>query len=229
MCGRYRLSRRKELLAEYFETNFDDLDWEPRYNIAPTQGVPVLRHDVGTGTVRASLMRWGLVPSWASDTSAPMINARCETAASKPSFRDALHSRRCLIPADGFYEWRRRGKTKQPFCFEVGDGEVFAFAGLWDSWQHKDGTLLETCTILTTTPCDLVADVHDRMPVILAGKDHAHWLDGNLTDTRVVVSLLKPFDANRMRRHAVSALVNSVSNDGPGCSAVADLAPTLFD
>ena len=131
----YRLSRRKELLAEYFDTNFDDLEWEPRHNIAPTQSIPDLRQEEAGAPWRASLMRWGLIPNWATDgnVGAKMINARSETAAIKPSFRESLQKRRCLVPADGFYEWKRNGKTKQPCCFEVGDGELFAFAGLWDA------------------------------------------------------------------------------------------------
>ena len=170
MCGRYRLSRRKEVLAEHFGADFEDLDWEPRYNIASTQPVPVIRRDGRGPTLHASLMRWGLIPSWAADpsVSARTINARSETAASKPSFREPLQTRRCLVPADGFYEWQRSGKHKQPFCFEVGEDAIFAFAGLWDRWRGPDGEVIDSCTILTTTPNELLADVHDRMPVILA-------------------------------------------------------------
>jgi SOS response associated peptidase (SRAP) len=137
MCGRYRLSRRKQLIDEYFGTVSDD-DWTPRYNIAPTQPVPVIRQNPNEPSRELSLMRWGLIPSWAKDSSvaAQTINARSETAATKPAFRDALVSRRCLIPADGFYEWWRIGQQeKQPYCFEVNDGELFAFAGLWDRWK----------------------------------------------------------------------------------------------
>ena len=179
MCGRYRLSRWKEILAEHFDTDFDDLDWEPRYNIAPTQPVPVIRR-VEPGQARqASMMRWGLIPSWAADPTigARMINARAETADSKPSFREPLRKQRCLVPADAFYEWRRSAKEKQPFCFEVGVGAVFAFAGLWDRWRDPDGHVLETCTILTTTPNNLLADVHDRMPAILPAEHYDRWLD----------------------------------------------------
>ena len=136
MCGRYRLSRRKQLVEEYFDSVSDDSDWTPRYNIAPTQPVPVIRQNPTQPRREISLMRWGLIPSWAKDLSGPpMVNARSETAATKPAFRDPLKSRRCLIPADGFYEWQRTGTAKQPFCFEVNDGELFAFAGLWDRWK----------------------------------------------------------------------------------------------
>ena len=235
MCGRYRLSRRKEVLAEHFGADFEDLDWEPRYNIAPTQPVPVIRRDGKGPTLHASLMRWGLIPSWATDPSigARTINARSETAASRPSFREPLQRSRCLIPADGFYEWLRRVKGKQPFCFEVGDGGIFAFAGLWDRWRGRpDGQAVESCTILTTTPNELVVDVHDRMPVILAPEHHGSWLDPSMQDVATAVALLRPFDSKLMRRYPVSTRVNLVANDDPECSApVALPAATamLFD
>jgi putative SOS response-associated peptidase YedK len=137
MCGRYRLSRRKQVVEEHFDSVSGDEDWNPRYNIAPTQPIPVIRQNPRGPVREMSLMRWGLIPSWATDTSgaARMINARSETAAAKPAFRDALKSRRCLVPADGFYEWARTGKGKQPYCFEVNGGELFAFAGIWDRWR----------------------------------------------------------------------------------------------
>jgi putative SOS response-associated peptidase YedK len=194
------------------------MNWEPRYNIAPTQAVLVVRRDQ-QGALRASLMRWGLIPSWAGDPSigARTINARAETAASKPSFREPLQRKRCLIPADGFYEWQRAAKQKQPCCFEVGDGAVFAFAGLWDSWRGRDGQAVESCTILTTTPNQL-ADVHDRMPVILASEQLDRWLDPSMQDAVTAVALLTPFDSHRMRRYPVSTRVNAVVNDDPDCS-----------
>jgi putative SOS response-associated peptidase YedK len=233
MCGRYRLSRRKEVLAEYFGADFSEMNWAGRHNIAPTQQVPVVRRDE-QGTLGACLMRWGLIPSWAPDPSAGgrTINARAETAASKPSFREPLQRKRCLIPADAFYEWKRVGKAKQPFCFEVGDGAIFAFAGLWDSWRGPDGQSVESCTILTTTPNELLADVHDRMPVILARERRDSWLDPFMRDAAAAVALLKPLEAHLMRRYAVSTRVNSVANDDPDCSAPVELpkaAATLFD
>lgn len=228
MCGRYRLSRRKEILAEQFDTDFDDLDWEPRYNIAPTQPVLVIKWAGANAGRNASLMRWGLIPSWAADSTgaARTINARAETVASKPSFRDPLRKQRCLIPADGFYEWRRTAREKQPFCFEVGAGDVFAFAGLWDRCAGPRGEILETCAILTTTPNDLLADVHDRMPAILRAEDYGCWLDPNMQDAERAVGLLKPYEASRMRRYPVSTQVNLVTNDGPECSAPVELPAT---
>src|SRR5216683_6863411 len=154
MCGRYRLSRRKQLVEEYFDTASEEPEWTPRYNIAPTQPVPVIRQNPNEAHRELSLMRWGLIPSWAKDSSgsAMMINARSETAATKPAFRDPLTSRRCLIPADGFYEWQKTGKEKQPYCFEINGGELFAFAGLWDRWKDPSGPWVKSCSILTTTP-----------------------------------------------------------------------------
>jgi len=167
MCGRYRLSRRKQLVEEYFGTDSGPSDWHPRYNIAPTQPVPVIRQHPTEASRTLSLLRWGLIPSWAKAPSvgAGMINARSETAAVKPAFREALATRRCLSPADGFYEWQRNSKFKQPYCFEVADGNLFAFAGLWDQWKNASGNVVETCSILTTTPNALTSAVHDRMPV----------------------------------------------------------------
>jgi putative SOS response-associated peptidase YedK len=181
MCGRYRLSRRKQLVEEYFDCASDEQDWVPRYNIAPTQSVPVIRQHPKEHIRGLSLMKWGLIPSWAKDSSAAasMINARSETASTKPAFRDALKSRRCLIPADAFYEWSRVGKTKQPYCFEVNEGELFAFAGIWDRWMA-----VETCSILTTTPNAVTSVVHDRMPVILDPDGYDLWLDPGMKDVR---------------------------------------------
>jgi putative SOS response-associated peptidase YedK len=225
MCGRYRLSRRKQLLEEQFTTDPWADDWEPRYNIAPTQPVPVIRQDPKQPVRRLSLVRWGLIPPWAKDTSgaAGMINARSETAATKPAFRDALRLRRCLIPADGFYEWQRTGKAKQPFCFEVQDGQLFAFAGLWDRWRDPSGNTLETCSILTTTPNDLTAPIHDRMPVILDPDGYDLWLDPGMRDVSVASELLKPYDARQMCCYPVSIRINHVANDDTACSAPVDL------
>jgi putative SOS response-associated peptidase YedK len=165
MCGRYRLSRRKQILDEQFVAISDDAEWNPRYNIAPTQFVPVIRQQDETSSRRLSLVRWGLAPSWAKSSSkaTAMINAGCETVATKPAFSDALKFRRCLIPADAFYEWQKVGKEKHPYCFEVNRGDLFSFAGLWETWNDPSGKALETCTILTTSANAVIAPVHDRM------------------------------------------------------------------
>jgi putative SOS response-associated peptidase YedK len=160
-----------------------------------------------------SLMRWGLIPSWAEDSSAAasMINARAETASTKPAFRYALKSRRCLIPADGFHEWMRTGKGKQPYCFEVNDGELFAFAGLWERWRDASGNTLETCSILTTTPNAVTSAIHDRMPVILDSYVFDLWLDPGMRDVGAVSELLKPI---RRSAHAVFSHKHSDQSRG---------------
>jgi len=223
MCGRYRLSRRKQLVEEYFDSAGED-DWVPRYNIAPTQPVPIIRQNPKEPRRELSLVRWGLIPWWAKDSSgaAAMINARSETAATKPAFRDALKLRRCLIPADGFYEWKKNGKEKQPYCFEINEGQLFAFAGIWETWKdasRKTKTMtIETCSILTTTPNAVTSAVHDRMPVILEPDNYDLWLDPGMTKVDAVTEVLKPFDARLMRSFPVSNRVNHAANDDAECS-----------
>jgi putative SOS response-associated peptidase YedK len=220
MCGRYRLSRRKQILEKHFEAEFDDEGWTPRYNIAPTQPVPVIRQHPKEHVRKLSLLRWGLIPSWSKDASvaARMINARSETAHTLPAFRDATKLRRCLVPADAFYEWKRTGSTKQPFCFEVNDGELFAFAGLWDRWKDSTGQWIRSCSILITTPNAVMSAVHDRMPVILNKQDYDLWLDPGMNNVEVLADLLKPYDASLMRSYPVSNRVNQVQNDDENCS-----------
>jgi putative SOS response-associated peptidase YedK len=226
MCGRYRLSRRKQVVEEYFESASEDIsediseeeEWSPRYNIAPTQPVAAVRQ---AGASRMlSMMRWGLVPSWASDISvgARHINGRSETVLEKPAFRDSFRARRCLIPADGFYEWKKSGKQRQPFHFGMKDDSLFAFAGVWDRWKSPAGQVLESCSILTTAPNELLEDVHDRMPVILPRRHYQAWLTAPATEAGRLADLLVPFDASLMRRYAVSALVNKAQNEMPECS-----------
>jgi putative SOS response-associated peptidase YedK len=226
MCGRYKLSRRKQVVEEYFDAASDEPDWASRYNIAPTQPIAVIRQNPKEPVRELSLMRWGLIPPWSKDSSgaARMINARSETASTKPAFRDALKSRRCLIPADGFYEWKRDGKTKQPYCFEVNDGELFAFAGLWDRWKDTSGKWIKTCSILTTTPNAVTASVHDGMPVILDPDGYDLWLDPGMTNVDAASDLLKPFDARLMRCFPVSTRINSVANDDEDCSRPVEVA-----
>jgi putative SOS response-associated peptidase YedK len=226
MCGRYRLSRRKQIIEEHFDAVSGEEDWGPHYNIAPTQPIPVIRQNPKEPVREFSLMRWGLIPSWAKDSSgaARMINARSETASAKPAFRDPLKFRRCLIPADGFYEWMRTGKAKQPYCFEVNGGKLFAFAGLWDRWKDPSGNWIKTCSILTTTPNAVTSAVHDRMPVILDPDSYDLWLDPGMKDVSAASDLLRPYDARAMRCYPVSSRVNSVTNDDEQCSAPVDLA-----
>jgi putative SOS response-associated peptidase YedK len=213
------------MVEEYFETVSDEPDWNPRYNVAPTQPVPVIRQNPKEPVRELSLMRWGLIPSWAKDMSgaAMMINARSETASTKPAFRDVLKSRRCLIPADGFYEWQKTGKNKQPYCFEVNEGQLFAFAGLWERWKDGNGNWIKTCSILTTTPNAVTSAVHDRMPVILDPDCYDLWLDPGMHDMTAVSDMLKPFDARLMRSYPVSSRVNHVANDDSECSTPVQL------
>jgi putative SOS response-associated peptidase YedK len=226
MCGRYRLSRRKQIIEQHFDAVSGDEDWVSRYNVAPTQPVPIIRQKPKEPVRELSLMKWGLIPSWAKHPSgaARMINARSETAATKPAFRDALKFRRCLIPADGFYEWMRTGKAKQPYCFEVGEGALFAFAGIWDRWKDPSGNWVKTCSILTTTPNAVTSPVHDRMPVILDPDDYDVWLDPWMKDVAAASDLLKPYDARGMQCYPISTRINRVANDDAECSAPVDLA-----
>lgn len=220
MCGRYRLSRRKQIIEAHFDAISGEEDWEPRYNIAPTQPIPVIRQHPKEATRQFSLLRWGLIPSWAKDESAAaqMINARSETAATKPAFRDALKSRRCLIPADGFYEWLRSGKFRQPYCFKVNDDDLFAFAGLWDRWKNPSGTWVRTCSILTTSANAITSTVHNRMPVILKPENYDLWLDPDMNNVAAASDLLKPYDARSMRCYPVSSRINHAGNDDAECS-----------
>ena len=226
MCGRYRLSRRKQLVEEYFDVSSDCDDWNPRYNIAPTQLVPVIRQHPKEPRRDLSLMRWGLIPSWSGYVpgAARMINARSETVHQLPAFRDAIRQRRCLIPADGFYEWHRTSGVKQPLCFEVNSGGLFAFAGLWDRWRDGGGPWIRSCSILTTTPNAVTSSVHDRMPVILDGENYDLWLDPGVNDDKVVADLLKPLDARLMRCYPISDRLNQVRNDDADCSKPINLA-----
>jgi len=220
MCGRFKLSHRKQIIEEYFDASDWQDDWSPRYNVAPTQPVLVIRQHPRAPVRHISTMHWGLIPHWAKDSSgaAGMINARSETASTKPAFRDPLKYRRCLIPADGFYEWQRTGTSKQPFCFEVNQGELFAFAGLWDGWKNAEGQWIKTCSILTTVPNAVTATVHDRMPAILHPDSYDLWLDPEVNNVGVVLELVKPYDAQSMRCYPVSSRVNHAANDDEGCS-----------
>jgi len=226
MCGRYRLSRRTQFVEEYFDSAPWDDDWNPRYNTAPTQLVPVIRQHPREPVRQISLIKWGLIPHWAKDPSIATntINAKSETAATKPAFRDPMKFRRCLIPAYTFYEWARTANGKQPYCFEVSEGELFAFAGIWDGWKNAEGQWIKTCAILTTIPNAVTSAIHDRMPVILDPDSYDLWLDPGMTDVQVVSELLKPYDARLMRCYPVSTRINHVANDDEECSHLVELA-----
>src|SRR5256886_2035594 len=206
MCNRYRLTHSKQYLAERFQAADDEIEDRPRYNIAATQQVLTVRKEQGKKVRQFTTMRWGLIPSWAKDMSIgnKTLNARSETVTTTPVLRYSIHTTLSLTPADGFYEWRKMGSVKQPYCFEVGEGEVFALAGLWDQWTSPDGEIIESCTILTTTPNSLVADLHDRMPVIVPSDKYNLWLDPDVTDFKTICDILKPYDAKLMGRHPVS-------------------------
>lgn len=190
-------------------------DWPPRYNVAPTQNVTAIRQLAG-GPRQLVFLHWGLVPSWADDPTIGnrMINARAETLATKPAFRKAFRQRRCLIPSDGFYEWQKQGREKQPYYITLADGGLFALAGLWEHWEHN-GLAIESCTIVTTAANSLVAPLHERMPVILPADAYALWLDPSVEDVDCLQPLLRPYPAEAMRTRAVSTLVNSPRNDSP--------------
>jgi putative SOS response-associated peptidase YedK len=215
MCGRFTLTTDPGIIARRFGAPpAEGGGTTPRYNVAPTQTVVTVTDD---GQRHLAAMRWGLVPRWAKDPAigSKMINARAETLAEKPAFRQVLQKRRCLIPADGFYEWPNRGKSKQPLRVTLTTGEPFAFAGLWDTWHAPDGQDLRTCTIVTTTPNALMAPFHHRMPVILTPEAEQVWLDPTIDNPEQLVPLLVPYPAEAMHVYPVSTLVNRVANDSP--------------
>jgi putative SOS response-associated peptidase YedK len=214
MCGRYTLSTPAGRLAEEFQLD-STVEIPPSYNVAPTQQVAtVIEDEEGR---RLEMLRWGLVPSWADDPDigARMINARSETAPEKPSFRRAFRGRRCLIAADGFYEWKREDGGKQPYYFRMQDGRPFAFAGLWESWEKGDG-ILRTCAILTTRANSVLEDVHDRMPVILPHDAYNAWLDPD-ADREELGELMIPYPYDDLETYPVSRFVNSPRNNDERC------------
>ncbi len=217
MCGRFTLTQDEDAFDERFSFTGPNLGWVPSYNIAPTQQVVTVTNE-GDGN-RARLMRWGLVPFWAKDPSIGnrMINARAETVAEKPSFRSAFESRRCLVVADGFYEWKRNGGRKRPMRITVADEGQFAFAGLWESWGQGVGERLLTCTIVTTSANRFMEPIHDRMPVVLTRGAEEAWIDPEAEDVGALSELLLPYASNQMRAHEVSTYVNSPRNNSPEC------------
>jgi putative SOS response-associated peptidase YedK len=217
MCGRFVQVSSSRAYAELFGLEDTDLDLPPRYNVAPSQAVLAARMDERRKT-RLVALRWGLVPGWSKgpDARYSMINARAETVHQKPAYRAAFKYRRCLIPSEGFYEWRSDEGRKQPWLIHRKDGRAFAMAGLWEHWQDRDGNELESCTILVTEANPLVAPIHDRMPVILDPPDWASWLDPRNQDPGPLRSLLRSYPAGPLAAHAVSTQVNRPGTEGPG-------------
>ena len=219
MCGRFTLRVPASVVAQQFSL-FEEPSWRPRFNIAPSQPVLAVRLASGPGEPgrEGVPLRWGLIPSWAGDPAIGnrLINARAETAAEKPAFRAAWLRRRCLVAADGFYEWQRQGKQRQPHFICMRDGRPFAFAGLWESWEGPDHSAVESCTLLTTEANDLVRTIHDRMPVIVAPADYARWFDPATPRTELS-ALLGPYPSDSMTAWPVSTLVNSPGNEDPRC------------
>ncbi len=216
MCGRFALATEKHLLKMLFELDLrPDFEFRPRFNIAPSQKVPVVRLDAKKDKRELAELKWGLVPFWAKDASVGnrLINARAETVAEKPAFREAYQKRRLLVPASGFFEWKKTGKGKVPYYISAGENRLLALAGLWERWD-KEGEPLETFTILTTTPNALLADLHDRMPVILSPADYDRWLKPDTALERLQ-PLLQPYPQENLIVTAVSRLVNNPANEGP--------------
>lgn len=214
MCGRYTITvTMEELMARYFVNDSTIINYSPKYNAAPMQQIPAV---INTGSSnKLGELRWGLVPSWAKDDKigSKMINARAESLLEKPSFKRLVSTRRCIIPSDGFYEWKQQGSSKQPMRIVMRDGAIFSMAGLYDIWMDAEGNRLSTCTIITTTPNDLMAEIHNRMPVILKPEDEEKWLSRENQDATLLMKLLKPYDPNQMRAYPVSAAVGNVRND----------------
>lgn len=213
MCGRYaQRTDPKKLAKEFKVTEVPAV--EPRYNIAPTQDILAV-YESPDGR-EMTFYKWGLIPSWSKDSSmgTRLINARSETVSEKPAFRGAFKQRRCIIPADGFYEWQRTAGTKQPFFFRMRDEKPFGFAGLWERWEGEGGKVINSCAILTTEANEVLQPVHDRMPVILHPDDYALWLGGDARELDHIKEMLRPYPAEEMVGHAVGASVNSPRNQG---------------
>lgn len=229
MCGRFTLAIPEGEIYSWFDLALPPENLRPRYNISPTQTIAAIRAKPEGWVLDA--LRWGLIPHWAKDlkTLPNLINARGETVHAKPAFRSALKKRRCLIPADGFYEWHREGKSKIPHYFHMKGGEPFAIAGLWETWTDAEGKSLESCTLVTTSANALLEPIHDRMPVILLKQDYALWLDPAVTEPEKVMPLVRPLDADLMTSHVVSRRVNNARFDEPECRAAAAAGEESID
>ena len=213
MCGRYTLKTPVDALAERFGLDEYPSSLTASYNIAPTQEVAAVVEEDGKRKLR--MLRWGLIPSWAKDPAIgnKMINARAETVSEKPSFRTAFKKRRCLIVADGFYEWHKTDSGEQPYHLKMEDGSPFAFAGMWETW--KNGEEIRSCAIITTTANDLMGEIHHRMPVILPPENYGVWLDPDFDEKEALLDLLNPYPSKEMEAYAVSRRVNRPSNNEP--------------
>jgi putative SOS response-associated peptidase YedK len=218
MCGRFTLSVFPEVLTQIFEVEKIP-DFKPQYNIAPTQMVLVVLYNTEGNKREIQRLRWGLIPSWAKEQSmgARLINARAETVAEKPAFRRAFKRQRCLVVADGFYEWQRQNGKKQPYYFRLSNGKPFGFAGLWEEWQSSEQERIKSCTILTTQANELLQMVHDRMPVILQQESYDLWLDPQVHDVELLQPLLYPYPSEAMTSYPVTTLVNSPKNNSAEC------------
>ena len=218
MCGRFTLKTPVERLSEQFQFP-KIIPLKPRYNIAPSQDVVVVRRMPDDRERKLAMLRWGLIPRWVKDPTrgSQPINAKAETAAEKPMFRDAFRRRRCLIPADGFYEWKQEGGRKQPVYICTKDRQPFAFAGLWEHWEEQEGQFIESCTILTTEPNDLLAQVHSRMPVILDQNDYDLWLDPDVQEVSRLKPRLRPYPPEQITFYPVNLRVNNPRNDDRLC------------
>ncbi len=219
MCGRFVLVSTGKDISRHFEL-VEDPSFPPRFNIAPTQMIETVRNAPGTSHRHIAPARWGLIPSWAKDKSVgwKLINARSETVFDKPAFRNSIRKRRCLIPSDGFYEWKRdHGSKTRPYFVSMADGSLFAFAGLWDSWKDGSGETIETCSILTTAANSLVAIVHERMPVILKCDNYDLWLDNAITDLGRLSRVMAPYASELMKLYPVASAVNKPAYDEPDC------------
>lgn len=217
MCGRFTLTAPREALTHLFPL-FDLPDVPPSYNVAPTQSVLAVRVPAAGAKPELVALKWGLVPGWADDPAIGnrLINARCETVAEKPAFRSAFRQRRCLVLADGFYEWQKVGRTKQPYLFRLKGGGPFAFAGLWEHWE-RDGHALDSCTVLTTAANELVKPLHERMPLILSPRDFDRWLNPKPATGPELQDLLRPYPAEAMSACAVDPRVNNAKHNDAAC------------
>jgi putative SOS response-associated peptidase YedK len=228
MCGRYAITTAPEAIRALFGYA-EQPNFPPRYNIAPTQPVPIVR--LAEGTRSFALVRWGLIPAWVKDprTFSLLINARGESVIDKPAFRNAMRRRRCLFPADGFYEWRQEGKGKRPFFIRPRSGTPIAFAGLWETWTGPNGEEMDTAAIVTTTANRALRHIHDRMPVVIAPEAFDFWLDGGKVDAETAAALIEPACDELLEAYEISSAVNHAANDSPALIAPVTPGAPLVD